>query len=172
MTATAGARTLVLAFGLLAWTSATSGCGEPGPDPAYDSHAPTGMAAFPRLLRAAGIDVTVHRGSVADMPQDTQVVVLRTSGTDPKKMAKSLRFDPFLEDELSPGGHRRPLAVRTLLIDHLYGAFSVPKAPSPRTKRPRSKTEETQRPLQKPRLPKDSKWSSTNRCSAVKISGL
>ena len=45
----------------------------------FYSHAPGGMAALPALLRRVGVDVTIRRDEIDQLPAETTVAVIRTS---------------------------------------------------------------------------------------------
>ncbi len=79
---------------LLAFTS--SGCVNISGKP-YSSHAPEGMASLPALLEAAGLEVEIGKWKWEDLPEETGVVVLRTSAAFLGQWPDELQLDAILD---------------------------------------------------------------------------
>jgi hypothetical protein len=86
---------------LLALSMTQTGCPGEAVDPAFSSKAPTGMSAFPVLLKQAGMKVVMGRSRSAEITPDVGVVVVRSSSTRRGKWPQDLKIDGLLDRDIS-----------------------------------------------------------------------
>lgn len=85
-----GIATLAL---VVAAGSPLSGCQPTPGTQAYYSGSPVGMGALVPLLRAAGMKTKIHRDRLSDLPDDTSVIVLRTSALGEETWPSDFKLD-------------------------------------------------------------------------------
>jgi len=86
--------TTAIVAALVVSISGCGGCGDSS-KPFY-SHAPDGLAAFPALLRGAGIDVDIMHGAFEEVPDDVGVVILASSAAGLRGWSEQ-SIDPLLD---------------------------------------------------------------------------
>ena len=125
----------VLVIGVLTLGSA---CTEL-PNRPYHSHAPDGMAALPKLLEAAELDVHIGRWKFDRLPEDTSVVVFRTTAALSGDWPDDLSLDPLLErmqvviidDALMAHRFMHGVSRRPFSLDDKAKRMAGPRRPSP-----------------------------------------